>query len=61
MSKEVFEQANEAFIDDKYEQAYEVYIELSKQIQQYSAFIFSYMLKLSIQMINLTRNIHRKF
>ena len=24
MSKEVFEQANEAFIDDKYEQAYEV-------------------------------------
>ncbi|CAF4344043.1 unnamed protein product, partial [Adineta steineri] len=25
MSKEVFEEANEAFVDDRYDQAYELY------------------------------------
>lgn len=60
MSKQAFEQANEVFVDDKYDEAYEVRSLLNILISS-SDQILSFTLKQSIVMIKPTINILRNF
>lgn len=60
MSKQAFEQANEVFVDDKYDEAYEVRSLLNILISS-SHQILSFTLKQSTVMIKPTINILRNF